>query len=383
LSSFFVREGVFLMGWNPANWQIVNAMQGQRGGDITPGFSLGVSKAVRSVTPAGFGLQNGNVVTVPQVNSGTATKNNPTNTSSGQVNGFTTTEPNNLNITGAGTSNSSGGYSNGYTSEDVNNINSQLSRTDALLNSLGVTRGVGLQNIENEYGKNVGRARAGQDQFNRDLNIRRDDNSRNKENSLNRINTDAENKYNSVMRVLGIRRAGMSSTSQVLVPHLIAQLAGNQRADQFDTYGRNDRGITIAQQDSDLKYKNLFDDLLGQRDTKRNDFEQSIINQQNDIYGTQANLRAQLDAAKGGTGKMAYQEYNDRLGRNQVTLDDLIRASQTPAYNYQAVDTTAPNLDQYTADPLAVEAQGVDDPTASEVNAYLPWLQRKQKLGLY
>jgi hypothetical protein len=370
------------MGWNPANWQIVNAMQNQKGGDFTPGFSLGVSKVARNVVPGGFGIQNGKVVTVPQVNgSSTSTPNNPTN------GGGSDKEPQNPAgwVLGDSTynSNSSGGYSNGYTSDDVNNINSQLSRTDALLNSLGVTRGVGLQNIENEYGKNVGRARAGQDQFNRDLNIRRDDNSRNKENSLNRINTDAENKYNSVMRMLGIRGAGMSSASQVLAPHAIAQMAGNQRADQFDTYGRNDRGITIAQQDSDLKYKNLFDDLLGQRDTKRNDFEQSIINQQNDIYGTQANLRAQLDAANGGTGKMAYQEYNDRLGRNQVTLDDLIRASQTPAYNYQAVDTTAPNLDQYTADPLAVEAQGVDDPTASEVNAYLPWLQRKQKLGLY
>ncbi len=359
---------------NPANWQLTDTLQGQRGG-INP-LKAAVKYGGGILTIGGDAIKdayqsrgsNAGTTSTPKSEGNTANNQNP----AGWVLGDT-----------AYTSNSSGGYSNGYTSEDVNNINSQLSRTDALLNSLGVTRGVGLQNIENEYGKNVDRARNGQEQFNRDLNIRRDDNSRNKENSLNRINTDAENKYNSVMRMLGIRGAGMSSASQVLAPHAIAQMAGNQRADQFDTYGRNDRGITIAQQDSDLKYKNLFDDLLGQRNTKRNDFEQDIINQQNDIYGTQANLRAQLDAANGGTGKMAYQEYNDRLGRNQVTLDDLIRASQTPAYNYQAVDTTAPNLDQYTADPLAVEAQGADDPTASEVNAYLPWLQRKQKLGLY
>lgn len=283
---------------------------------------------------------------------------------------------------GSGGRNSSGYYGD-YTSDQVNALNSQLSQTDRLLASLGVARDSGLANINNEYGKSVGRAQEGQAQFNRDLNVRRQDNQTNKTNSLNRINTDAENKFNSVMRMLGIKGSGVSSAAQMVAPHLVAQNASNQRADQFDTFGRNQRSIDTAATDSELKYKNLFEDLLGQRNTNENDFRQKMVNQENELYGTRANTQAKLAAANGGSAAGAFEDYGNRLATNQVTLDDLIRASVAPQYNVKAVDTQAPNLDQYTADPLATFDPNAQDPTASEVNAYLPWLQRKEKLGLY
>ena len=364
---------------NPANWQITDSLQGQRGGinpfkawlNINPIVKAG--DAIKdSIESRGYGSPN----TVYTSNAGTTATNS-------SVLGDSTDTPWSGGVSsGSGSGRNSSGYYGDYTSDQVNNLNSQLGQTDRLLASLGVTRDTGLQNIGSEYSKNVGRAQEGQNQFNRDINIRRDDNTRNKANSLDRINLDAENKYNAVMRMLGIKGAGISSAAQMVAPHLVAQNAGNQRADQFETFGRNARGIDIAQSDSDMKYKNLFEDLLSQKSQKENDFRQSMVNQENELYGTRANLRAQLDVANGGTGSAAYQDYNDRLARNQVTLDDLVRAYAAPQYNVKAVDTNAPNLEQYTADPLAVVDPNAQDPTASEVNAYLPWLQRKEKLGL-
>lgn len=338
--------------------------------DPTPGFNL--------TTHIGSGVPF--VQRTPSTNAG--------QTSSPKSEGDIPTTPTPVSDAATGTANGFGtrnsyGLYGQYTPDQVNALNSQLSQTDRLLASLGVTRDSGLANINNEYGRSVGRAQEGQAQFNRDLNVRRQDNQTNKTNSLNRINTDAENKFNSVMRMLGIKGAGVSSAAQMVAPHLVAQNASNQRADQFDTFGRNQRSIDTAATDSELKYKNLFEDLLGQRNTKENDFRQNMVNQENELYGTRADIAAQIDAARGGTGAAAYQDLNPRLAANQITLDDLIRASVAPQYNVKAVDTAAPNLDQYTADPLATFDPNAQDPTASEVNAYLPWLQRKEKLGLY
>lgn len=339
--------------------------------DPTPGFNL--------TTHTGSGVPFAQRSTAPTTNAGENTQQKQTQSDSGKNQSG---DPTTTYVGGSGSRNSSGYYGD-YTSDQVNALNSQLSQTDRLLASLGVARDSGLANINNEYGRSVGRAQEGQAQFNRDLNVRRQDNQTNKTNSLNRINTDAENKFNSVMRMLGIKGSGVSSAAQMVAPHLVAQNASNQRADQFDTFGRNQRSIDTAATDSELKYKNLFEDLLGQRNTNENDFRQNMVNQENDLYSTRANIAAQMDAARGGTGATAYQDLNPRLAANQITLDDLIRASVAPQYNVKAVDTQAPNLDQYTADPLATFDQNAQDPTASEVNAYLPWLQRKEKLGLY
>lgn len=291
----------------------------------------------------------------------------------GHLLGATTTTP----------SRSGSSSSTGYSAADIANLQGQLTNTDRLLNSLGVTRDTGMTNISREYDKNAGRAREEQGQFNRNQNIRRSDNEAEKADSLNRINYDAENKFNSVMRMLGVRGAGVSSAAQQLAPHLVARQATNQRADQFNTFGRNQRAIDIAQTDSDLKYSNLFDDLAEQKRQKEGNFRTSLVNQENDLYGTRAQIQSELDMAQGGTGRAAYQDYNARLGRNQVTLDDLLREYQSPAYNYKAVDTAAPDMSKYTTDPLAVaSAQQAQDPTAEDVNAYLPWLKRRKQDGL-
>ena len=341
--------------------------------DPTPGFNL--------TTHIGRGVPFVERSTAPTTNAGATTQQKQTQNDRVQ-NQSIATDGSTGTTSGFGTKNSYGLYGQ-YTPDQVNALNSQLSQTDNLPTTLGVARDAGLRNIDREYGQSVGRAKESQAQFNRDLNVRRQDNQNNRTNSLNRINTDAENKFNSVMRMLGIRGAGVSSAAQMVAPHLVAQNASNQRADQFDTFGRNMGAVDRAQTDSDLKYKNLLEDLLGQRNTKENDFRQDMVNQENDLYSTRANLAAQIDAARGGTGATAYQDLNPRLAANQITLNDLISASVAPQYNVKAVDTQAPNLEQYTADPLAVNDPNAVDPTASEVNAYLPWLQRKEKLGLY
>lgn len=365
-------------------------MAGERGGswfnplDNVAWWAKQPVKAVASTMP-NFGVQNGRVTTGafntnPQSNAGqVASPTTGGNDAKPQEYGFVQGQ---TTYYSGGSGRNSSGYYGDYTSDQVNGLNAQLSQTDRLLESLGVTRSSGLQNIENNYQSNVNRARGDQDRFNRDLNIRREDNQTNKTNSLNRINTDIENKYNSVMRMLGIKGAGVSSSAQMVAPRMLAESASAQRADQFDTFGRNMGAVDRAQKDGDEKYTSLLGDLLNQRNSKRNSYEQDLVGQESELRGTRANILAQLDVARGGNGSTAYQDYNDRLARNQAVLDDLKRNAIDPVYQYKAIDTSAPNLEQYTADPLAVAQQGAQDPTASEVNAYLPWMQRKEKLGL-
>ena len=277
----------------------------------------------------------------------------------------------------------SNGYYGDYTSADVANLEGTLSRTDRLLQSLGVNRDVGLSNIKNSYDKTVGRAQNDQSLANKGLNTRASDNDAAKLDAFNKINNTAENRYRSAMQTLGVHGAGVSSAAQRVMPYMVSKQATADRGDQVNTYQRNARDIATAQNKSDLDYKRLFEDLLGNYQKDEQGLRQSYLNQENDLYGQRAQVASQLDYARGGTGQQAYADLNGRLTNNQNSLDELVRRYATPAYNYQAIDSTAPTLSQFGTDTQAINgSQMATDPTATDVNAYLPWILRDEKLGL-
>lgn len=272
---------------------------------------------------------------------------------------------------------------NNYTAADIAALEAAVARNNRLLDSLGVGRDTALRQVDSEYDKNYKRTLDDQAIANRDLNLRTRNNEDDKTAAFNKIDNSASRIYDGVMRMLGIKGAGKSSAADIVAPTLVAKQASSQRGDQMNTFNKNKEAITYAQTDTDRRYRNLLDDLLNWKNTTRNSTEQSFINNENDIKSNRASAQSQLDDARGGDARKALQDYQASFDRNQATLDALLRASVSPTYNYQAVDTTAPDTSQYSIDPEAIAmGEQAEDPTATDMNAYLPWLRRQQELGL-
>jgi hypothetical protein len=293
-------------------------------------------------------------------------------------------------VLGASTASSNGsgsgsgsGTSNGYTAADVTYLQGQLAQYDRLLASLGVTEQTGLQNLGNDYATTNSRALQDQAVADKAYNTQDQQNQTSKLNSLNKINDSADNTYNGIMRNLGIHGAGVSSAAQILAPYAVSKQAGSQRADQFQTFGDNAATIAASREANKTKYQRLFEDLTGQRDKATSDFKQGLVNQQNTILGSKAQADVQLANAQGGNAKTAMSDYYSKMAINQNTLDNLIRQYTTNAYTYAPISTDPANQAQYTTDPQALAGNSIaTDPTATDVNAYLPYFQQKKDLGL-
>ena len=282
-----------------------------------------------------------------------------------------------------GTSTSGTGYYGDYTSADVANLQNQVSTADRLLASLGLTRDTSLSNIKNSYDQTRGRAMNDQQTANRGFNTQTADNESAKASAMNRINTTAENRFRSAMGVLGAHGAGISSAARYNIPTVISQQATADRGDQINTYGKNARSIDEAQKASDEKYKRLFEDLLGNYNKDQQSIWSDFYNNENSLNSQKASAQSQLDYARGGTGQAAYTNLDQQLAAAQNAIDNLTRQYAIPAYNYTPVDTAAPSLSQYTTDQQAVDgSQLATDPTATDVNSYLPWILRDKQLGL-
>jgi len=275
-----------------------------------------------------------------------------------------------------------GGTANGYTAADVNYLQGQVEQYNRLLASLGVTKQTGLNNLEADYTNNYNRALQDQGTAEQAFNTEAAKNETSKASSLNRINDTAQNTYNGVMRNLGIHGAGVSSAAQILAPYAVSKQAGSERAAQFQTYGDNAAAIASNQEANKTKYQRLFEDLSGQKAKGISDFNQGLVNQENTILGSKAQADVQLANAQGGDAKSAMSDYYGKMAVNQNTLDDLIRNYTTNKFNYTPVSTAATNMAQYTVDPQALAGNAMaSDPTATDVNAYLPYFQQKKDLG--
>jgi hypothetical protein len=321
------------MGWNPANWSIIDQLQGQEAGALNP----------NNLTSAFTGA------------SGNA---RPTSTSSGtNVLGARTSTPSTGGLFNednqpfvGGTGLSDEPYNLGVdtqaqqrateTSDALRAYNDRENALRGLLGRVGATRTQGFNKIGDEYNANKTSGLAGYDE-------QRTLNTKDKLSNVDRINQKAQSGYNSLRRILGM--SGSANQSAKLgIGQAVSKVASQDRAGAFDTAGRNESGIELAQ-------NTFLNDLNRRKADAEYNFEQDILGQENDIYGDLASVAGQRAQIQGGNYdaiRAAQDPYQAEISNRDNILASLFEKYR-PTLNTVA---ERPELGKFSVDRAAVQA---------------------------
>ncbi len=337
------------MGWNPANWQITDTLQGQEGG-INP-----VKAVLKYTTPLGAADVVKDTYESQIANIGATS--------------FPTDDTQQQPVTSvlSATDEQSAGIDGGYdaeaaqraaeTSDALRAYADRENALRALLGRAGTTRQTGLTKIGDEYTANKTTGLAGYED-------QRVFNTKDRLSNVDRINQKAQTGYNSLRRILGM--SGSANQSAKLgIGQAVSKVASQDRAGAFDTSGRNERGIDIAQ-------NTWLTDLNKRKADAEYNLEQDILGQEQDIYGdlgTIAGQRAQLQGGNYDAIAAAQAPYQAEISNRDNILSGLYEKYR-PTLNAVA---ERPELGKYTVDRAAINAN------QQQAGDYSPYSQLLRK----
>lgn len=259
-----------------------------------------------------------------------------------------------------------------YYTDLINQLTSQL-------NSAQGMQSTGINNINNQYDLAVNRANQNQGTVLSGLNTQEAQNQTGRENNIGTINQNAQNAYNSLMRLLGASGAGVSSAAQFGAPQAVSKNASQQRAGADYTFNTNEASIGTARNQANTQYQNALTDLLNQKNQNTETFLTNLLNQE-------GNLEQQIGSAQVNRGLYGGEPYSvaaqgagnttAKVQDIQNQLNDIFNRYATPSYTVNPINVTSPNLASYSVDPTTVKAQ-TQNPTTD--NSYLPYLPQTQQ----
>lgn len=267
---------------------------------------------------------------------------------------------------------SGGSGGGGLSAADRGQYQVQRDALTGLLNSLGIQESTGLRNYQSSYDTAVAQSMANKNSGLKTYNDQEVRNNADRSRNINKVNTNTENNYNSLMRALGLGGAGVSSAAQYLVPDAVARQATGERTEAIGTWGDNAYAIDSGRKKLERDYQNEFNRMTREHQVNQDNFRQQIAQRRLDTQGQ----LSQIDAALANGDPSALAAARDAVMRQQQALDAIIAAARTPGYAVASVDPTAVNLSQWRQDPAAMASgQQAQDPTATDTAAYLPYLR--------
>jgi len=334
------------MGWNPANWQLTNTLQGQEGGITTntvgkilgyanPGTTIptAIADILGTGSQAQSALDNWNRQGSTSV-LGTSTRAGE----QGNTNQSPVTDP---VVTGAYDANAAKAAQDAAGIADTNQyLTDQEQQLQRLLGSLRVSKDAGLSQLENNFNteKLSGENKYGQ-QF--------EDNTRSKMGALNAVDTKARTGNNSLQRLLGMSGSAGQSANMV-ANSAVARQASQDRASQLENSATNERNITNSR-DSFLQ------DLLNKRKEREQSINTDYLTNEQDLTGKIADVagqRAQVNGGNYAAVKAARAPYQATIDDRQNQLDGLFSKYATP-FNAEA---KLADLGQFNVDQTAINA---------------------------
>ena len=262
-----------------------------------------------------------------------------------------------------------GGAANGFSASDrayfddqIADLNRQKARTESGLND-------GLTNLGDSFNRNVSQQNEKQSRALRGFGIQRDDTIRSKDSALDRVNTNARTLSDSLRRRIGMASGSDSSAFNITAPGAVAREASGERTDVLGSYGRNERNLDIAEEDTKSDFETLLADLAAQRQTSESGLRAGILEQQNSIDTGLADASRQRAVAMGGgynEARAASRPFQDGISARESQLDQLFSRFRTP-FNVKEVNVQTPQLSDYLVDRTAINSNrqaGTNDPTA-------------------
>lgn len=335
------------MGWNPANWYIVNKLQGQ------PNYRPANESGYVSKTSGGGGGGGGGGGYIAPNATPPAPKNTGGDTSSGSY-------------YGGGGSSASGATTDpqalAFYDTQIGNLQRQMGRADTALNQ-------GLVNLMNSYNSESSKANTARSRALEDFGMQRDDTGRAKDKAIDKVNTNARVLADSLRRRIGLASGSGSSAYQVAAPKAVARQASGERTDVLGDFAQNYRALDTAEKRAEQDFTELLDDLLRQRQSRELGLRQGIEGQKSAIASQLADLAGRKAQASGGSYASivaAMQPYLNEISARESTIDSLFNQFTSP-YNVKQVNVQKPELKDYLVDRAAIqsnEQSGTEDPYA-------------------
>lgn len=265
--------------------------------------------------------------------------------------------------TGGGSGGSSSGYSSGSGSyspyyaaapppidtaaiaafdQQINFLNQGLGRADSALAS-------GLSGVDASWQNALNQLLAGKNQTEKDVTASKKSLADQFISAKNTIGYNSGSALNGILRLLGSRGAGGSSTAKVAVPGAVAREATLQRNDVSATNAENNRNVDSSWQKYLLGYDREVQSANTQRANNRGAIERQIADNKFSILQQIAALAGKRAEAARGNAVGAMQPYLDQA--NAVANRAANYTVAPINYNTQAYE--APSLDKYTIDPGA------------------------------
>lgn len=298
----------------------------------------------------------------PSGNSGSTNQNTP--------------KPGGGGNTGAGDGAYSGAYTLGataaapaYDPADLAYLDDQEARLNRQLASSNTSLANGLTQLEDSFNSQLNDTNTKESRALQDFGIKREDTTRSKDAALTRTDANARTLANSLRQRIGLASGSGSSAYQITAPGAVARDATKNRTGVLENFGQNFRNLDLGEKRVKEDFEEARQDLGAQRRSRESDFRSGILDRQNQIGGSLAEIARQRALLKGGgydAVRSAMAPQVAAIDARQAEIDSLFSKYRTP-YSVRAVDTSTPELRNYTVDRAAFNANntaGATDPTA-------------------
>lgn len=360
------------MGWNPANWQITDSLQGQSGGInplkavakyTTPLFAIDAAKDVAESRGWGGGgtaevTYSGGPAQTGVVNTGGG------NTDQTQTSGSRRT---------SGTSRTTFDPTSVWEAQDaLNQANQYLGMLDPqrqqFLNNLSSTYANYRTNLQNQYGRNKG-------QYDNSVTTA----NQNRVSANSQIDSKVRQRANSLQRLLGAAGAGDSEAASIYAPYAAARTGTQLRNQVNQQYGSTVQDLNYNwgqyQTDYDNSLKQMADEETNTRNAKLADF----LQRQYDLENQKRQAEAAVKYAQGGNAAQAKALREAALPRMYQLLQEITAlGNQQITPTAKDISYTAKPVDQFTVEDPG-DIQGVDPAMADTTSPFYQWLLRQRE----
>lgn len=264
--------------------------------------------------------------------------------------------------TAAGTGRSGSGGSTGSSAnqQDLQYLNDQEGRTRKLFDYTKNALNNGLTNLGDSYNRERSSANQQRSRALENFQVQREDTTRGKQKALGQVDTNARTLSDSLRRILGLASGSGSSAFQLAAPNAVSRQASQQRTGVQETFGRNFRDLEVSEGRAKTDFDSLLENLTRQRNDKESQLRQGVLEQEQGINETLADIARQRALLQGGgysQVQSAQAPFTNAIDSRQSQIDALFGQFRNPQLSVDPVSVQAPNLRDYVTDRAKINVQ--------------------------
>jgi hypothetical protein len=257
-----------------------------------------------------------------------------------------------------------------YLNDQQNQLNSLLGRTNTNLTQ-------GLTQNQDQYDYQLGGANQDKTRAYQGYADQRQGQQKAKQSAYDTINQNANTGYRSLAQIIGRHAGTGSSAYQELLPNAVGTDTSSKRFNATNTYGDNLQGIDKAQNNYDVSFEGVLQDLMRQKKANEEQLRSGVESQRQGINSQLEQIARQKTLAQNPNAsyqsiQAAGAPYASAIENSRNAVEGFFNQFRTP-YTAQKAVAATPDMSAYNTDRSNVNAaqQGQGD------NPYASLLRKK------